>query len=261
MSETIETLAGRPVGRMTDAEYEHERARLRVLYGDSSTQAAAKRDQALAKLFARSGWTQEELANKENKSPQWISYRTRFGRFLAFSTMVENPDLLPNNLTERLFREYWEQTDKKETNERIRFVVVQRLIRANLSVRRARRPRIGVVIVEQFGDGEWHALQTIAAAVADGDEEYVTMTMANMVKWSGTSGGRAERRRYGTSFQYRIFRTADRKAVGVEELRTKLGPLIQGLIAEGKKNMATMSPGTVAMLAARIQRLLDEWTK
>jgi hypothetical protein len=46
----------------------------------------------------------------------------------------------------------------------------------------------------------------------------------------------------------------------LEEIRLKLGPLIKGLVAEGKKNMATMSPGTVAMLAARIERQLDEWS-
>jgi hypothetical protein len=36
--------------------------KLTALYGESSVEAAAKRDQALALLFARSGWTQEQLA-------------------------------------------------------------------------------------------------------------------------------------------------------------------------------------------------------
>jgi hypothetical protein len=40
-------------------------------------------------LFYRSGWTQEELAKKEGKSPQWVAQRIRFGRFLNFSTAVE----------------------------------------------------------------------------------------------------------------------------------------------------------------------------
>ena len=79
----------------------HPRARLRKLYGESSVETAAKRDQALAQLFARSGWTQEELGKKEGKSQDWISLRLRFGRFLNFTTTVVKTDPLPANLTER----------------------------------------------------------------------------------------------------------------------------------------------------------------
>jgi hypothetical protein len=53
---------------MSEFEYDQERARLRELYGDNSAEAAAKRDQAMADLFRRSGWTQEKLAAKESKS-------------------------------------------------------------------------------------------------------------------------------------------------------------------------------------------------
>jgi hypothetical protein len=256
-----ETLAGRPTGRMSEAEYEKERGALRVLHGDNSRQAAARRDQALAKLFARCGWTQDELAKKEGKSQQRIGQSLRFGRFLTFTTAVVNPDSLPNNLTEWRFRSYWDRTDKEETNERVRFAAIQRLMAAETAIRRDPRPPIGKVIVERFADdGEWHGLSTIARAIADGDEDHVAMTMQNMMSF-GTFGAKAERRRYGTSFQYQIFRTAGRKTVSVDEIRTKLGPLIKALIAEGKKNMATMSPGTVAMLAVRLERQIDDWTK
>jgi hypothetical protein len=47
----------------------------------------------------------------------------------------------------------------------------------------------------------------------------------------------------------------------VEELTTKLRPIVEGLKAEGKKNMATMVPAEVAMLAARLERLLNEWAE
>ncbi len=47
---------------MARANYERERAAVREAYGDSSQEAGAKRDQALAKLFYRSGWAQEALA-------------------------------------------------------------------------------------------------------------------------------------------------------------------------------------------------------
>jgi hypothetical protein len=38
---------------------------LRETYGDTAGEANARREQALAALFYRSGWTQEELAKKE----------------------------------------------------------------------------------------------------------------------------------------------------------------------------------------------------
>jgi hypothetical protein len=47
----------------------------------------------------------------------------------------------------------------------------------------------------------------------------------------------------------------------LEELTTKLRPIVEGLKAEGKKNMATMVPAEVAMLAARLERLLNEWAE
>jgi hypothetical protein len=47
----------------------------------------------------------------------------------------------------------------------------------------------------------------------------------------------------------------------VKELTTKLRPIVEGLKTEGKKNMATMVPAEVAMLAARLERLLNEWAE
>ena len=63
-------------GVMTDAEYEQAKAEFLATYGASNAEAAALRDQALAKLFARSGWTQEKLAEKEGKSRQWVAVPT-----------------------------------------------------------------------------------------------------------------------------------------------------------------------------------------
>jgi hypothetical protein len=64
--------------------------------GDKRADAPAKYDQALASLFYRSGWTQEELAKKEGKSQRWISYHLLFGRFLHFSTTCSNFQIPPN---------------------------------------------------------------------------------------------------------------------------------------------------------------------
>ena len=92
---------------------------LRQAYGDSRTDAGARFEQELARLFWPSGWTQEELAKKEGKSQRWVSYRLLFGRFLGFSTSCSIPqDPAFLKLTEGRFRDYWSRTDETESNER-----------------------------------------------------------------------------------------------------------------------------------------------
>jgi hypothetical protein len=69
---------------------------------------------------------------------------------------------------------------------------------------------------------------------------------------------KVEHKQVGTHVEYRLFK-AD-KAVSTTELTEKLAPLIAELKIEGKKNMATMAPAIVALLAFRLQQLLDGWT-
>src|SRR5215467_7999780 len=114
--------------RMTPSQYETARTQLRETYGDSKGEAGARFEQELAKLFERSGWTQDELAKKEGKSRRFIAYQLTFGRFLNFGTSGSNLENLPQNLTERRFRSYWERTDKGERKEALRFREVIKLM-------------------------------------------------------------------------------------------------------------------------------------
>ncbi len=116
-------------GVMDPEEYKRERQRLQELYGDpddGSENVVAKRDQAFAELFYKSGWTQEQLAAYEGKTQQWVAYRLRFGRSLGYAT---NTTMVVSDLTERRFRGYWEGTDKSD-QESVRFDTVIRLIQA-----------------------------------------------------------------------------------------------------------------------------------
>jgi len=106
-----------PTHRMTGLPQEH-------YLGKTKAEAGARFEQELAKLFYRSGWTQQALAEAEGKKRTWVVQRVRFGWFLDYVATATNPDSLPKDLTEGEFRRYWGRTDKSETNERIRFAAV-----------------------------------------------------------------------------------------------------------------------------------------
>jgi hypothetical protein len=122
-----------------------------------------------------------------------------------------------------------------------------------------RRPSIGPQIKAHFADGRWHSVGIIAKTI-HADEDHVRTTL-NRITWTCNSyfGCRAERKKVGTHFEYRIFKIS--KTISSNELIEKLTPIIEGLRDEGKKNMVTMSPQTVAVLAHRLQKLLDEWAE
>jgi hypothetical protein len=122
-----------------------------------------------------------------------------------------------------------------------------------------RRSSIGQQIKENFADSKWHPLNVIAKTI-EADVEHVRATLDRITRTNQTYFGcRAERKRVGTHVEYRIFKIE--KTISSNELIEKLAPIIEGLRAEGKKNMVTMSPQTVAVLAHRLQKLLDEWAE
>ena len=237
--------------RMTEATYDAERARLRELYGNSSIEAAAKRDQALAVLFHRSGWTQDELAAKEGKSPQQIARQLRFGRFRASST-GEKPDL-PNNFTERRFRSFWERTTGN-TNERARFSDVIKLMQND----KPRRAPLSPALAKNFGNGEWFTPEDAAVELKT-DPEHVVKALQNMKDQKLSGIAKVERKPFGKTQKFRLFKAA--RMISSTELTAQLSPILNGLEAEGKKSMATMSPTAVAVLAHKLRQLLKEWTE
>ena len=123
-----------------------------------------------------------------------------------------------------------------------------------------RRPlshNVGKSIMQNCRAGRWQSVSQMAAraGVTEDEVHSVLETMC----WRPAYGAKAEWKRVGKQKHYRIFKQD--KTVSVDELAEKLTPIIDGLIAEGKKNMATMVPATVAMLAAKLKRLLDEWAE
>jgi len=254
-----------PIGRLSVEEYIREREQIRATYGDSSIEAAALRDQALAALFHRSGWTQEQLAGKEGKERSYIARRLLFGKFLAFVSTGHNSEKPPRGLTERRFRSYWERCDKASGNEYQRFTQVLRLIEEETTLvsRPGKKPKLANAILEQFADGHWHHVDTIvkAAQAADPDAtaDDVLGVLKNMMHY-GSYDTRCERRAAGKGAQYRIVRGGGKK-IDYEVLMKELTPLLKELEDEGKSNRATWSPPVVLDIAHRLKRALEKLAK
>jgi hypothetical protein len=107
-------------------------------------------------------------------------------------------------------------------------------------------------------DGEWHDPATIAKLIGANADDVEKMFLR--IRRDGTKPRIAcESKQVGTKFHYRIFNTE--KMVSVSELTEKLGPLVKGVVAEGKKNVATVSFGHLQHLGALLQRHLDDWSK
>jgi len=232
---------------MTEAEYEAARAEVRATYGDSAAEAGARFEQELAKLFYRSGWTQEKLAEKEGKTQSYLGKMLRFGRFLNFSPAGLIPETA---LTEWRFRKFW---DKTEGDERDRFKTVARLLAEDVP---GRHKNVAPKIIDHFDDGKWHKVDAIAEKL-DMPLADVEQAVSLMISKPKNYKAKCEQRHRGK--EVRIF-PADRM-VSSTELIEKLAPIVKGLEEQGRKNMVTMSVTVVAVLAGQLRKLLDEWTE
>jgi hypothetical protein len=73
----------------------------------NSPRRQGRAHEGIAKLFFRSGWTQEQLAKKEGCKQPFISKRLVFGRFLGFIPT----GIIFKNLTVGRFGDYWQRSD------------------------------------------------------------------------------------------------------------------------------------------------------
>lgn len=266
--QTAEHVVGiRHNSHMTPDEYRRERERLDATYGKDGRQAANRRAQELAKLFDRSGWTQEQLAEAEGKSTGWTSYQLQFGAFLNFFTTVRISKSAPfwwlPDLTERRFRTFWAAAPDCGGNDRQRF---QRVLDALCSlppntwpVRDGSPARaVGKTIRNKFGDGEWHKVEEIAEDLgADAEQIHSHLDMWFAGSGAGASSVDVERKKVGKSFAYRMF--DKKRSVSPIEIKQKLSPLIRQLKDECGKSEARLSRPTLALIATRLQKLIEEW--
>lgn len=232
--------------QMNDHDFEMQHKRIDATYPKGGS-LKALREQALAKLFDESGWTVEQLAEREGVSRARASQMVLFGRFLAFSTQGGG-GALPTNLPEKKFRGYWTATDQKAKDQH-RYRAVLEMIEADAGLPADLKDRI----VEEYADGEWYLAGDIAEEF-EVEERHVLAIFASL---KNSKNYHCERRKNGGRPDLRIVRGEGRK-VELTILQKELGPIIKALEAEGKKNMATASPGTVAALTHDLKKALDK---
>jgi hypothetical protein len=248
--------------RMTADEYQRQRTQLKTLYGDSALDAGAKRDQALAALFWRSHWSQDELAQAEGKNQAWVSRRLLLGRFLDFMTAGHKTDI-PPNLTERKFRGYWEQTERKP-KEQHRFADVVRMMQDDL---RLGSPRtkcntapLAVALVKKFGGGKPHTVDEMARALNVSPREIQAAFRAYR---HGRYGARIEGPGHGRGDgRYRIFASpTGGKKYDSAVLKSRISPLFDQLKLQVKQVYIRHSPIACLDLIRLIEKAIEECAK
>jgi transcriptional regulator with XRE-family HTH domain len=243
--------------RMSETELDEALKRVAETYGGNRREAGNRYEQELARAFHRSGWKQEDLAKKVGKSQSSIEQSLRFGRFLDFTATAVNQESVYSSLSENAFRTYWRQTDKREGNDRIRFLAVLKLIEAKADPNAPQPAKAPADLAKdiaagQFADGKWHLLADLATAF-DEDSTVVDAALKKISK----NKCKLETKAYGNSFKFRLFK--QERPIAIEEIAEKLGPIVKALFVEGKKGPARISGANVTIHASRLQKLLDEW--
>ena len=166
-------------------------ARLQVIeeqHAAGQERIDGKRDQAMARLFLESDWSQEKLAAHLAKrwgkevSRQWVGCHLLLGRFLAFFATAGGKEgapgadfLFPLNLTERAFRRFWgateptgdfrghkANTEASAKDERRRFAEVIEALKG-MGLRRKAKPVRDAIIKTCLG--QWLTLEGVRSRV------------------------------------------------------------------------------------------------
>jgi hypothetical protein len=245
------------LNRMSDADFDSELATLHDRYGESRAEAGNRFEQELARLAARSGWTQEELAGKLGKSARWIGYRLAFGRFLEFSTNVLKTEIPLFSLSEGRFRDLFAKTDQTQT-EAGRFQDVLDQLAASIGVRSPSRDlkSIRTDIIAKFADGKWHPLDRIIRALPDYEPQQIADALADTTKHPRVQGCDWERKGVGRSWSYRIFK--QERMVSHRKLTEEFTPIFKELLAETEKSQVAISLPTLRRLAQKAAQLLKK---
>jgi len=242
--------------RVLRESHEHQRKIIYEIYGESSQEAIAKRDQALAKLYYDSGCTYHELAKIEKKSIGWINQWLRFGRFLNSPTVMETSAPTTSKLTENKFHLCWKRTDETESDEYTQFKQVIQLIKQGEILGRSPRG-LQSRIIDKFADAKYHPLSVIVAGIGEPKYEPQISHILDLLVKNNNPKIKCERKKVGKTWSYRIF--LSEKTVGTVELTEKLTPITKEMQIMCRRAPGTISNTSLGHLATQIENFLEKW--
>jgi hypothetical protein len=117
--------------------------------------------------------------------------------------------------------------------------------------------QLGNQIKAQFSDGQWYSFKKIVTTI--GAPAKKVRSTLDLMRWRGTYKTKCERKKVGTEYHFRL--SPKDKQISVPELIERLTPILKELEVQGRANAATMSPPTVRIMTAKIQKLLEEWAE
>jgi hypothetical protein len=245
-------------GMMTMEQFAAEKARLVTLYGDTGRNASGKRAQALARLYAQSGWTQEALAEVEGMSQQRITQLLVFGRFLFTTVCSKAVDC-----SEGQFRAIWARTDKAASDE-ARFAAVEAMFEEE-SMQQRTAPgttrTLAKEIIAQFSDGKVHRLRDIAEAV--GGDIDVVRSLCDRIVTKGTFQTFGERRSAPPaqgSYAYRFVK-GGKKKLDVTAFYTEVQPFLDDLDTLANGHHVDFSQEAVKLASAQIRKVIERMVR
>lgn len=240
--------------QMTEAEFDAKRQEL-----GHRKHTGARWDQELARLYARSGWTQERLAKKEKVTHQRISQWQLFGRFLEFATTVAKSEIPLLGLTEGRFRSCWAMAFGA-SNERERFREVSRLLIEDSKRGGASHKGMAKKFFAEFANGQYRSEEDMFQMFGEALTKQCLRYAGNKANAATYGVTKPETKQVGKVRHHRIFRTV--KSVSATELKEKLSPIIKDMHKEGNKTEVTaMSAQCVKRLATMLDKLLKDWTR
>jgi len=214
-------------------------------------------------------------------SADWVAKRVRFGRFLSFfntSCIEDAPPAahwkLPANLTEGAFRRLWEataaggnysghkaNTEAAKKDEQRRFGEVVAALTAG-GEHRKRQP-VGKAIVARLPGKGWMTAEEITELVAPDLEGLLLVADVEKalyrIKPTPKVPYRAVKALRNGQTVYKVQRVKGRLArpEQIAAWAPELIPLLDRLIAEGKKHRAEMSQPTICELAGKIKMVIE----
>ncbi len=248
---------------MSETRFDQCLQQIEKEYARRREHADAYRDQEMARLFEKSGWTQERIAERMGKTKGWVCLRLTLGRFLAFTTGKQT-EFPVENLTERRFRGCWALTDKK-TSERERFAQTARLLAEARDSdpghpHTVNKPGIKKALAEICkDDGGWHNVKQLAELT----EKYVPGVSTAQIgkaiqdlQKKPPKGFAVEARHIGRFHNYRMVPRAE---VGADasELIAQVRPVLKEIQTELRKSMAAMSTTFLMERVAYIEKVLS----